>query len=527
MKNDSFKIFRASFSPVAALAAGALLLSGGISGAIFLVPEAKASPELDRQYALTSIGILRAWDNVDGLFGDLVTKTYTEHLAPFSRFVVQDLAKANSALQSSKLPYAKVIEDPAILGQMAKTFRVDSFLRTKIYKEGPQYRFKVEWLHAAKLQVMASEAFQIEQPFRGEGKFGTEEFRSALTAALDRLIAQVPFKGSVSGRDQTAVTLNLGASSGIGKGDTVIIGTLDEVRFHPLLKTVVDWRLTPTGRVIVDEVDDGIAFAKIDTEEYGRQIQRFQKVVQIIPAPENVEIDSRVLDREALAKRAKEPPRIGWIAPGLLLGSSSRETGRDSGSGFLYGLKADAQTWFTSDFFGELRFAYGSAGYSQETTATGASSLADGDLSLSQFRLAMGYFYHVTPNFFGPKGWVKFGYQNTAYGLPENATAQTGKISYSGMFIGVGGDLPVRDDFGAVLDVDFGVFGGGTESAGFFGSSSGATAVNVFVGGYGWLQPKMKLQIGIDFKSHSLDFLNGTTVSNKTFAVSPSLLFYF
>src|SRR5690606_4182022 len=128
---------------------------------------------------------------------------------------------------------------------------------------------------------------------------------------------------------------------------------------------------------------------------------------------------------------------------------------------------------------------------------------------MSQVRLAVGYFYHVTPNFFGPKGWVKLGYHATGYGLPENATARTSNVSYSGLYLGLGGDLPIRVDYGAILDVDFGLFGSGTEDGSFFGTNSGATAVNFFVGGYVWLEPKMKFQVGVDFKSHSMDFVSG------------------
>ena len=207
-----------SFSVAHFMRSGALALGLAIVSTLF-IPTASASPELDRQYSLGSIGILRAWDNVDGLFGDMVTKVYTEYLGSQSRFVVQDLSKANAALTSSKLPYAKVIEDPAILGQLAKTFRLDTFLRTKAYKEGPNYRFTIEWVHAAKLQTLATETVQIEEPFRGQGKLGTEEFRKALTDALERMIAKVPFKGAVTGRDQTAVTVNLGENSGIHKGE--------------------------------------------------------------------------------------------------------------------------------------------------------------------------------------------------------------------------------------------------------------------------------------------------------------------
>lgn len=193
----------------------------------------------------------------------------------------------------------------------------------------------------------------------------------------------------------------------------------------------------------------------------------------------------------------------------------------------MIGVKGEAQAWFTSDFFGELKLAYGSAGYSQKNSTTGAETLSGTSLSMSQFRLAAGWFYHVTSNFFGPKGWVKLGYQKTSYGLPQNATARTGAVSYNSLFLGVGGDLPVRDDYGIILDADFGVFGSGTEEAGYFGTATGASSVSFFAGGYAWLDPKLKFQVGIDFKSNSVDFVTGGSISNKAFAIAPSLLFYF
>jgi hypothetical protein len=188
-------------------------------------------------------------------------------------------------------------------------------------------------------------------------------------------------------------------------------------------------------------------------------------------------------------------------------------------------VKGEAQVWLTSDFFADLKLDYGSASYSQTDNATGVKA-SGVNISMSQFRLAGGYFYHVTPNFFGPKGWVKLGYQSTSYGLPLDATAKTGHASYSGLFLGVGGDLPVREDYGVILDIDFGIFGGGSDDSSA-ASPSGSSSVSFFVGGYAWVAPKLKFQVGLDFKSNSLDFVSGNSLSNKTYSLSPSVLFYF
>src|SRR4051812_30100064 len=89
---------------------------------LFAAP-ARASSELDRAYALETVGFLRAWDNVDGLFADYVGAAYKDYFARQSRFVLQDLSRADYVLNKSKLPYNKVIEDHEILTQLARSMR--------------------------------------------------------------------------------------------------------------------------------------------------------------------------------------------------------------------------------------------------------------------------------------------------------------------------------------------------------------------------------------------------------------------
>lgn len=497
---------------------------------------AHATPELDRQYSLTNIGVLRAWDNVDGLFGEIVVDAYKRYLAEQPRFVIQDLSKANQILGNSSISYNKLIEDPEILGQIAKSMKLDSFIRTKVYKEGPNYRFVIDWVHAQKLQVLATETTMIEEPFTGEERrtVGSEAFHQGLYQAMDRLVAKIPFKGMVTGRDQTSVTVNIGLKNGIQKGDTIILATLDEVKFHPLLKTVVDWRMSPTGRAIVDEVDEGMAFAKIESEEYTRQIGRFQKVTQIIAAPEKLKLEeNKLTDTEERTVESREPPRTGWVSPGLFFGGYSRESSNSSGTtgftggGFAIGGKAEGQVWFTSKWFGELDFAYLNAGsYTQKNIATGVESTSV-SATMTQFRLSLGYFLHLTPNFFGPKGWARVGYNATSFGLPNTSTQQTSNVDYGGLFLGVGGDMPIRQDYGMMMSLDVGLFGSGSEAGNYLGTTNGATLVDLYIAGYYWMAPKLKFKLGLDFKSYSLDFVNGSSLTNKLFAVSPQIQVHF
>src|SRR4051812_28798147 len=122
---------------------------------------AHASAELDRRFALETVGFLKAWDNVDGLFADYVAQAYRTYFAHQSRFVLQDLSKADPLIERSKLPYAKVIDDPEILTQLARAMRSQTVIRTRIRKDMGSYRFTIDWLIAPHMDVLASESFTL------------------------------------------------------------------------------------------------------------------------------------------------------------------------------------------------------------------------------------------------------------------------------------------------------------------------------------------------------------------------------
>ncbi len=497
---------------------------------------ARASQELDRLYRLSSIGVLKPHDNMDGLFSELMTETFKTAIEHDSRFQYQDLKQANSVLSKSKIPYHQVIEDADVLSKVAAQYQLDTFVRSKVFKEGPRYRFTIEWIFAKDLQVLSSDTFLVDDPFKQDsGDAGKEVFKREVSNGWERVLKKLPFQGAVTGRDSKAVTLNIGKSSGLKKNDTVVIGTLEEVKVHPLLKRIVDWRFASTAKVKVTEVEDSMAFAEIDVEDYGRQAGRFQKILQVIPAPPEVEhYPTQVTDRDAREAAAKKTPEFGYLAPGLWIGNLSREasnatgTAGFEGSASAFGFRGEGQVWLTPQWFAELQLNYAIGSYTQKNIATKVETAAkDVSYKFSQFKLLGGYFLHFSPDFFGPKAMARLGYQSAKFSLPNSATESTSTVDYSGLTVGVGGDLPFREAFGGELSIDFGVITSGTEAGGYYGTNSGATLVDFRLGGYYWFEPKIKLLFSVDVKSYSLDFASGSTISNKVLSFGPQVNFYF
>lgn len=506
------------------LFAASALLAAGV---------ARASAELDRRYSLDSVGALRSLDNVDGLFTDYVSKAIREYFAGHPRFVLQDVSRADAVLEGSKLEYSKLIDDPKVLAKLAHATRSATLIRTKIFKEGLRYRFTLDWLLAPRMDVLASDVFFLEEPARGQA-LGAEEIASQLQASLERLIAKVPFVGQVTGRDQSTVTLSVGEELNLRKGDVLVVGTLEEVKRHPLLGTIAEWRTVQTGRLEVEQVDRSVTFARITEEEAQRPVARYNKILSVTPKPDPVVNPSELGSRssEAMPDRT-DPPRYGWVSAGPLVGMAGRQsasadglTGK-SGSGFGAGARADAQIWLNRRWFVEAMFAYGYSMYSQSDIASGSASTSSPSLTLYQQKLGVGYSYLAGSDFFAAKSYVKLGTETHSYTLPRDAAELTNPVSFGGLYLGLGGDLPLRGAWGAQLDLNFGLTGSVTETSSPLGNASSSTRVDFYAGVFKRLKPRFLFRVGVDFAAHGAEYTGGATLSQNMLSIYPSWVMLF
>lgn len=489
---------------------------------------------MDRQYALETIGVLRPWDNVDGLFADYLRDAYREYFASQGRYKLQDVSQADPVLLKSKIPYAKLVEDPDVLQQLARSLRADSLIRTKVFKEGRHYRFSLDWLHSSKMDVLSSEVFTVDEPEPGQS-IEPYDLTDQLHRAVDALVSKLPFNGHITGRDRDWVTVTMNRAVKLKKGDQLVVSTIDEVQKHPLLRTVVNWKMSEVGRLEVDEIDGPVVFCKILSEKAGRQIAKDQKISKVFPALETpVETSSDQTVQEEILRKQAEPPKLGWFAGGLMLGSYGREnsslnsTSGYTGGGFLYGAQADVQLWMNRNIFTELGFGYGLYSFKQEVIQTGAATSAgSANGHTSRFNLDVGYSYLVTGEFYGPKFWGKLGYRNRSYSQAESQSEQTGKMSYGSFFLGLGGELPLREDVGAFLSLGVGLFNGSTESGFSVGSNNGASDFSFSVGGYYRLESRIRLNLGLDIQANSTDYSSGQSISHRVITFTPSIQYYF
>lgn len=520
---------------------------------------AHATAELDKLYSLETVGFLKSWDNVDGLFSEYVAAAYKEYFDNQSRFVLQDVSRSDALLTRSKITYSDLIEDREVLAQLVRSLRVETLLRTKIYKEGPRYRFVLDWIHAPQIDLIATETFILEEP-QGGRAIGLGDVKGSLKQGLDRLIGKVPFIAHVTGRDNNSVTVNLGEKNKTHKGDVFFVATLDDVKRHPLLKTVVEWGLTPTGKIEVEEVDGGIAFCRVLEEENGRQISRYQKVVRILPKPfeggagkrrTNGRTSSHYGDAyspsgsrssESGDEYGEDPedvvmkmPSLGYISGGLQLGSFGRTysgsagTIGKTGSALWLGARFEGQLWFTREWFGEASLGFGTANYSSQTDVPTKveSSISGASVSATNIRVSGGYSFNLSGDILGPKASAKLGYWSNSFSIAANAAQFVGDASFSGLVLGLGGELPLRKHYGMLMNIDFGLLTGSSMTGLPSTSANSASSVQLYFGGFYRFSPVLTFRVGVDISSFGAEFGTDSTLSQKVIAVTPSILYYF
>lgn len=489
----------------------ALLAASTVIAPLAFSARAQASPEFDRRYSLQTVGALRSSDNVDGLFNDYVARALKDYFESRPRFTLQDLSTAQVALDRSGLPYSQLIDDTKVLEKLARSARSETLLRTRIFKEGPRYRFTLDWLHAPRMDVLASEVFTIDEPRNG-GTLGAEAIRGQILSAMDRLIAKVPFVANLSGRDGDSVTVSGGDNLGLRKGDTLWVGTIDDVKKHPLLGVLAEWKIARTGALRVDSVDHGMAFCTVTEEDPAQPITRGQKITRIVKAEDPIaSMPTEHASDEAPIFDRTDAPRVGWISAAPMAGLFTRSlnTGSTSTSSrILYGARADALVWLNREWFTE-----GSIGYGDFSTG-----------ALTAFAASLGYSYLPGLDFFGAKGWVKAGYHSRAYRLPINSGDGTNPVTWSGLMLGVGGDLPLRGGWGAQMNLDFGVLRSMKETGGSRSAPTGTTLVDFYLGMVYRMRPRLIFRLGAQFQAQGADFSDGSSLSHQAITLLPSFV---
>jgi hypothetical protein len=491
---------------------------------------ADASPEYDRVYQFETISWLRPSDNVDGVFAEYLNEQFTQYFSGQSRFIAKPLKGIQEILDSSSAKYTELIQQPEILRKIAQKIQVDSLIRSRVYKEGDTYRFIFEWLFAPKGDLVA----QVEFLYTDEGKetgLRTGGLALAVEKGLNDLVQKLPFLGQVTGVDGNGITVSLGRNAGLKARHLVTIYSLQAVKRHPVTNVLEEWRWQPIGRARIDQVEASMAFATIIETEPGATVIRNQKVREILAAPEEA--------KTAAAGTGMESPRSGWVSGGMGLGTYAREaidpttSKQFGGGGLLYNAELDSQVWLNSRYIAQGSIAGSIFSYSPTNLSNGTSIDASYSGTNLRTRLALGYSFYPMKSLFEPLLWAHVGYSYQGNGFATTSTHLLAESSLGSVFVGIGGEFPMLNQWIAHFGMDLGVLRSGASERLSFGAATATSDLTFRAGLSTRLKERLFLKIQAMLHSDGFSFsgngsqAEGPTLNQKLFSVTPSLMYYF
>jgi hypothetical protein len=220
------------------------------------------------------------------------------------------------------------------------------------------------------------------------------------------------------------------------------------------------------------------------------------------------------------AEPAEKPfkPTMGFGQVGPLFGLFQRDYSNTTTTAtpvntILFGAQGGGQVWFTQQFFLDVGGGFGLAG----------------GHSVSKFEFAAGYRAFVADSVAGPTAWMRLGYRGINWNLNLDAVNLIHPMAFSSVFVGLGGEIPIRAGWVGQLTLDLGLFRSVTETGVASGTVNSSTDVSAFLGAYhkSLFGPRMGLRGGVAFWVDAASFSSGASASHRVLALDASLLYYF
>ncbi|HVK61460.1 MAG TPA: hypothetical protein VM432_07915, partial [Bdellovibrionales bacterium] len=293
-------------------------------------------------------------------------------------------------------------------------------------------------------------------------RFEIPEIREQVRQLYRQVVSKLPYDGLILSRQGNRVTINLGKSDGIKKGQSLTAVQIISATRHPKFNFLLSTEKEIIGQLKVLKVDDTLSFAAIISEKERNAVQKLAKIsgVQqvVYGEPDSLEPgggkDSGVTGRAdapvSFGQNPREwvpvaPPSFGQVGIQLGLGTftasiSKNNQTRDGASQMYPNAILMGELWLNPNWIAKMELRQGIATTSNPDEESNAS---DANHLLSRYALGLGYNFLLRDDFWGPKIQVTAGYFNYRDSVAESERLTT---TVSGMQIGVNGTFPLTDE---------------------------------------------------------------------------------
>jgi hypothetical protein len=335
----------------------------------------------------------------------------------------------------------------------------------------------------------------------------------------------IPYDGRVIGVLGTQFTVDIGKDySGINSAEVMIMRP-SEKKHHPLLKEVVEWEKEKIGEGKIFHVSENQSQGNVLRYEGAKKIQRNDWVL----------INRKAQNPDEVVNVFQKPDdelsfgKMGQLKIGLILDDATIKNVSPDGSqkqmgGWIAGGEFGFEVWATRNYWGEIELEkkFGSLKKQQGELAFNSNSTSN-----SAFKAKVGYKYLPIGFFYGPQVDGYVGYAKYDFDVDHQGSDGFVQTSFSGLMLGVRGDVPIYTQTRVFIAIDFTVDTEFEENQFTYGEEDSASSFNLELGANYNYSPVMTIYTSYDLKSCKATFLNKSEYSFKDSAVNFGAKFTF
>lgn len=455
-------------------------------------------------------------DNIDGIYARQMEARLVELVKNSHRW---DLAETNVVGQI--LTPLDLEGSPEQVKQLASSSTADALLVARATRgpNGVQITMNL---------FLASDGLLIlQETLKDFKQYELRDILNQTESLYNKLVQKMPYSGIILSRQNNRVTLNLGKRDGLAPGTIVSAVLLIKANRHPKFNFLISSEREVLGKVKVEKVDETISFGVIVSEKSRGAIEKNTKVTGIdfikYDNPTGfVQQESQGVDMSndanliSFGKNAQEwiptaPPTFGKV--GLLLGFGSynynmslESTGSLNATNPLFpSIRLDGELWLTPDWNILTTIRQGILNVNNPRSGSEPSNLS---IAISRYSLYVARNILIKGDFFGPKVQIYLGWSKFSSFVDASTPLSLTSMSYSGLALGLKGEVPVDDygtwNLGASLELFLSKML--TETPASSGSANSNTINSFSIYGNYKLTPRLRAVGSLDFESYTSTF---------------------
>ncbi len=381
---------------------------------------------------------------------------------------------------------------------------------------------------SAKLRLYTADQglLLLEESFEDRNAFEIPKLRDEFIRLYQNLKNKLPYRGFILSRRGLEVTINAGGKNGLQVGQELSLAQILKINRHPKLRYLVGTEKEIIGRIQIKKIEPYLSFAQIIFEKETGVVDVGAKLVptdyvsyplpiinsagEVIDDKLVVPLPSSATDGTAGEWVPKEPPQYGKVILQAGVGQYNESTTLISGTTieasqsisptFFMG----GEFWLTPNWF--VDFNVMQSFFKTENGLSGSTPTAL-SYTFSRYAGAIGYYFLLQDDFWGPKFSTQFGFASYKSDVTDtNPTAFT-SASSGGMLFKVTGSIPLQPDLPLELGASFNLLLNPVYSESPVNSGSASSRINSFGLNLTYLNsPSLRYRLDLNFDQIQTDF---------------------